>query len=1273
MAWARDEKHVFASTMPAKRVTLPGGVLALFVDERDAPSLSVYRDAQGRDRYVKTATERPVRLLFPLDVDRLEPADTVTSRLVVSERNHVLSLTLATRAPGAGFTYEEAAQTPRTEARPEGLVATAAVRTALSLPPGGELFLVAKLGLDGGDFCFLEGPEYRAAAPVKALPVTVRTTPAPVSTLASGDDPVVAALRDRIAAISAQLREMEEMLAGLATASPGERRTTDPQARAAGPNNVFDATAPGAVVPSSFGDTRLPLMNWVIGPPENAGWAYGNNARRLAGRLKHLRHLIGGTAPAQVALYFDPIVAERYPMPADHSILRIGGPRPLDRLFGDDRDALNRGLAPFGAVVPLNLDLHRRVRDVAGKLRFIPNALDLDEWHPERRRRDTKAPFTVGFAASLKSSKEAEVKGYAIAREACERAGVPLLMTQKEKGQIPHDRMVEDFYSKCDVLIHPVLPGREGTSNVIMESLAIGLPVICTEASGFHGETLSDRKNALIRERSVEAFAEAIALLRDDKKMRQRLATAGRGFAERHHDLAIATRRYEALLRDLLTPGGEAKRTVCFVPFWEPAEQSASSRLRGLAVAAALNASGLAEASVGYDPNADVVVVIQMATDPLMETLGRSGQFVVYDVCDRYFENSKTFRHRDGEVETLPRYHELLERADLVIVPTPELKIEVSLRSPEKPVVHLPEVVDYDPGPARIAAPDAREVLWFGNPGRGNFESAKWLLDALRDRYGYRVRIVSKRSFFRAYPDYADSVVEWSVEAMRAAFAECSLCVVTHSPEEQTKSPNRMVAAVTHGLPTLVHSSQSCEDILRRAGADVAIVDEPDALDAALAALEDPDRRAAIMAPLQAMLAEMHGPDAIARAYDRAFASFGYPKHVDETRIGIVTHNLQIGEGAPRSLFELAKILNAMPDIDAHVYSAGEGDLEHLYLAADVPLTIFDRSVTHCVRSLKSRFGDLRAHFRDYLIRNRIEVLICNTAKTAPFAYFARELGIPSIVIVRESFDPADRFTQMDGEARVAVEVGLVEAEEVVFVAGESRDAWDDYRFEGGVSIINNGVDPDRFTAALDMPRAAARAALGIPDDQFVAVCVGSIGTRKGQAALVQAFTDLPEDVRERSTILFLGAAEVRHLVPFRAALDAAHARIGERMRHIPAVEEIGLYYRAADVFLINSSNEAYPRSVMEALLFGLPVISTNVFGMRTQVLPGRNGLMYEVDDMAAWSEAFCRLARDTDLRDRLGTAAARSFWRHTTKAEMIARYRSLIGRLSHRYRSTIA
>jgi hypothetical protein len=380
-------------------------------------------------------------------------------------------------------------------------------------------------------------------------------------------------------------------------------------------------------------------------------------------------------------------------------VLRIGGPRPLERLFGNDPEAMRKAFSQFDAIIALNTALYLRALRVHHNVHLIPNAIALAQWHPSKRKRKEHGAFTVGFAASVKSSAEAEVKGHSIAIGAAERVGADILFTTKGGKQIPHDRMIKEFYSNIDLLIHPVGPGREGTSNVIMEALALGVPVLTTTHAGLHGELLVDGKNALIRHRDDSAFAEAIVLVQRDERLRHRLVEQARAFAERHHNLVNAARGYETVFKQLFAPAvAKAKTTkrICFVPFWEPAEKFGSSRLRAKYPSEFLTRSGRFSVSMGYDPAADIAVIVQMCTHEVMGQLRTNpDQFVIYDVCDRYYENPRLFKHVDPPIDSQARFGELTERADLIVVPSRELKAQIASRLPDKPVRYVPEPVDY--------------------------------------------------------------------------------------------------------------------------------------------------------------------------------------------------------------------------------------------------------------------------------------------------------------------------------------------------------------------------------------------------------------------------------------------------------------------------------------------------------------------------------------------------------------------------------------------------
>lgn len=1012
------------------------------------------------------------------------------------------------------------------------------------------------------------------------------------------------------------------------------------------------------------------LINWVIGPADNIQWAYGNNAKRLSGRLTRYDHKIADTGESDVAVYFDAKVADRYKVKAGKSVLRIGGPRPLDSLFGDDIEAMRKAFEQFDAIIALNGELYLRASRAHPNVHLIPNAVDLEAWKPATEPKD--GIFTVGFAASLKSTAEAEVKGVAIAQAAAARVGARLLMTSKGDGkQIPHDRMQKDFYHKIDALVHPVGPGREGTSNVLMEALASGVPVITTVHSGYHGELLTDGRNVLIRERDELEFAEAIAMLQRDERMRRRIGNMGRQFAEQHHSLDVVAAAYGRVIDEVIKAKPKPapkKKKVSFVPFWEPAEKFGSSRLRAHYPAQFLKNAKDFDIVSGYAEDADIVVVVQMCPDELLDKLNANPkQFLIYDVCDKYYENPRVFKHVEPNIHSQQRFEQLCERADLIIVPSREMKAEIASRVQNKPVKYVPEPADYgatSPLPVRPSEP--KTVLWFGNPDRGNWENAQPIVEQLRDQYGYTPLIISRRSFFKKYPEFHGLCQDWSMEAMAKAFETASLCVVAYDKDEQAKSPNRYVAAMMHGLPTLVVPSPATREIIDATGQQFALVSDAASVDGAMARLATDEGREAYVGTVQAYLAKEFGEQAIANVYattfkDQTFAKAQFAER--KRRIAFVSHNMTLGEGAPWSLFELISGLREH-GVEPFVYSACGGPLLEQYEAAGLAVEVFDPNANHVVKVLNTKYVTIEKSFTDFLKKHDIEAVVANTVKSAPLVKFATNLGIPAACIARESYVYDERFSYFRGDARLAAVTGLTEAPEVIFVAHASRRTWDDQPFKGKVSVIPNGISPARFTESAALTKAEARARFGIPEGDVVAICVGTINLRKGQGEILEAFASMPAEVREKARIIFLGAVQNAHLAGFMEGYNALPAEIRERVMVVDATDNVAPYYIASDIFLMNSNSEAYPRSVVEGLYFGLPVVSTPVAGVVEQVRLGESGFLYEYNDMEAWKTYITDLVNDPELLKTMSEGAHKAFWKLTGYNEMLLSYKSIISRM---------
>jgi glycosyltransferase involved in cell wall biosynthesis len=109
---------------------------------------------------------------------------------------------------------------------------------------------------------------------------------------------------------------------------------------------------------------------------------------------------------------------------------------------------------------------------------------------------------------------------------------------------------------------------------------------------------------------------------------------------------------------------------------------------------------------------------------------------------------------------------------------------------------------------------------------------------------------------------------------------------------------------------------------------------------------------------------------------------------------------------------------------------------------------------------------------------------------------------------------------------------------------------------------------------------------------------------------------------------------------------------------------DVGAILSTADVLVLPSFAEARPRTIIEAMTLGIPVVATSVGGVPSLVADEETGLLVPAGDPAALAIALGRLVRSPALRERIGAAAARhaasEFSAVRTAQQYLRLYRSL-------------
>ncbi len=366
--------------------------------------------------------------------------------------------------------------------------------------------------------------------------------------------------------------------------------------------------------------------------------------------------------------------------------------------------------------------------------------------------------------------------------------------------------------------------------------------------------------------------------------------------------------------------------------------------------------------------------------------------------------------------------------------------------------------------------------------------------------------------------------------------------------------------------------------------------------------------------------------------------------------VTVVTHNLNL-EGAPLIAFEYARFLAQQPGWRVRVISPHDGPLRAQFEAAGLAVEVVDLKPALAAATV-GEFHRRLAEIGTRLRFGETDLVAANTMVAFWAVILAHRLRKPSILYTHESVSARRYFAPY-------LPVGLIpEAEgafacatRVVFSAAASQRVHGRATRHDHFRVIPGWIDAARiraYTAA--HPRAELRRTLGLPADAVIFANIGSVSVRKGQHVFVEAIARLlaarPAGDPE---LLFLMVGATPGPDPYADLVRRAVADRGlAGVRIVEQVADSYAYYGAADIFVCSSFEEAFPRVLMEAALFGLPAVSTDVNGIPEMLAPDEAWLV-PPGDAAKLSGAMAaalaaHLAGDRTRADRARAAVAAKF-----------------------------
>ena len=162
-------------------------------------------------------------------------------------------------------------------------------------------------------------------------------------------------------------------------------------------------------------------------------------------------------------------------------------------------------------------------------------------------------------------------------------------------------------------------------------------------------------------------------------------------------------------------------------------------------------------------------------------------------------------------------------------------------------------------------------------------------------------------------------------------------------------------------------------------------------------------------------------------------------------------------------------------------------------------------------------------------------------------------------------------------------------------------------------------------------------------------IFAGHVIARKGLRELLNACTLLQEQGYENYTLLVLGdGPERQELEQFVQTYS-----LEQQVKWVGDVkyEQVGAYFKQSDVFVFPTREDVWGMVVVEAMMFGMPILCSQWGGAVEMIINGENGYVFDPHQPDTLAEAMSRFIEDPTLIQTMGEKSRQIMEEHTPES----------------------
>lgn len=303
-----------------------------------------------------------------------------------------------------------------------------------------------------------------------------------------------------------------------------------------------------------------------------------------------------------------------------------------------------------------------------------------------------------------------------------------------------------------------------------------------------------------------------------------------------------------------------------------------------------------------------------------------------------------------------------------------------------------------------------------------------------------------------------------------------------------------------------------------------------------------------------------------------------------------------------------------------------------------------------------------------YFKKQRFDIVHVHTPVAAVLGRIAARLaGVPLIVYTAHGFYFHENMPPGKLKLFVSIEKAMATYTDIIFT--QSREDYDFAVKTGivgkkGIWHISNGIDLDKF-APENTPddKNIIKESLFINPSDSIITFIGRMVKEKGIIDLIEAFLIINSQM-PNTKLLLVGdtlESERDQAVKRKLVQLIFTHNLEDKVVFCGFREDIPELLSITDVFVLPSYREGMPRSIIEAMAMGKPVVATDIRGPREEVIDGETGYLIPTANPQALAQAILDILRDKSRARKMGREARARAITHFDEKVVIRKQLSII------------